>query len=521
MNPAEPEQAQPVGFRTDSLAESVMLLLGMALLQRVVGFVRGIFFCGWLAPEQLGEWDMAYGFFLMAAPVAVLGLPGSFGRYLEYYRQQGQLRTILRRTGRTCTILGVAAMIVVGCFGPWFSQLIFGRPDRAEVVVLIGVVLLLVIAYNFLTEMLTALRMFRMVSVLQFLNSMAFAGLGVALLVSWHHDVTSVVVAFGGASLVGGVVGLLWLRQAWKALPLDTKPLPHGQLWVKLLPYAGWMWICNLLYNLFEVADRYMLIHYSKYNQHDALVAVGNYHSSRIIPLLLLTVATMLGAMITPHLSHDWEAGRHEAVARRLNLTLKMLGFALYAASVLILLGAPFLFGVLLHGKYQGGLTALPWTLAYCSWLGLAVVAQNYLLCAECAWLSSAAFLGGLLLNVALNLWWVPQHGLIGAVWATAVAKLTAMALILICNQRLGMAYDRGVWSLALLPIALGGGPLLAVVVLVAAVVVIVRSETIFSKPEKMELRRVLGHFVRKLGIRLEPAPAALEAQPAPGNSAS
>src|SRR5205085_10788736 len=138
----------------------------------------------------------------------------------------------------------------------------------------------------------------------------------------------------------------------------------------------------------------------------------------RIIPLLLLTVATMLGAMITPHLSHDWEAGRREAVSRRLNLTLKLLGLGLFAAAVVILLAAPFLFGVVLHGKYEGGLAVLPWTLAYCIWLGQAVVAQNYLLCAERARLSSLAFLLGLGINIVLNLILVPRHGLIGGVWA-------------------------------------------------------------------------------------------------------
>ena len=82
----------------DTLAASVTILLVANVIQRSIGFGRGILFCRWLTPDELGTWEMAYSFLLLAAPVIVLGLPGSFGRYLERYRQRGQLRTFLRRT---------------------------------------------------------------------------------------------------------------------------------------------------------------------------------------------------------------------------------------------------------------------------------------------------------------------------------------------------------------------------------------------------------------------------------------
>ena len=84
-------------LRPDTLAASVTILLVANIVQRSIGFGRGILFCRWLSPDELGTWDMAYSFLLLAAPVVVLGLPGSFGRYLERYRQRGQLRTFLRR----------------------------------------------------------------------------------------------------------------------------------------------------------------------------------------------------------------------------------------------------------------------------------------------------------------------------------------------------------------------------------------------------------------------------------------
>jgi len=83
----------------DSLAASVLMLFALTVVQRMIGFLRGVLFCRWLDAEQLGQWDLAFGFLMLAAPLAVLGLPGSYGRYLEYYRQRGQLKPFLRRSG--------------------------------------------------------------------------------------------------------------------------------------------------------------------------------------------------------------------------------------------------------------------------------------------------------------------------------------------------------------------------------------------------------------------------------------
>src|SRR5262245_13422339 len=106
----------------DSLAASVAILLIVSVVQRSVGFGRGILFCRWLAPEELGLWDMAFSFLLLAAPLVVLGLPGCFGRYLERYRQRGQLRVFLRRTATWTALLAASAIGVILWASPTFSD---------------------------------------------------------------------------------------------------------------------------------------------------------------------------------------------------------------------------------------------------------------------------------------------------------------------------------------------------------------------------------------------------------------
>src|SRR6266436_425888 len=97
----------------DTLATSVTILLIANVIQRTIGFGRGILFCRWLAPDELGTWEMAYSFLLLAAPIVVLGLPGCFGRYLERFRQRGQLRTFLRRATVWTAGLTIAAFALM------------------------------------------------------------------------------------------------------------------------------------------------------------------------------------------------------------------------------------------------------------------------------------------------------------------------------------------------------------------------------------------------------------------------
>jgi PST family polysaccharide transporter len=496
------QQGQPTDhgvLRTDTLVDSVIILLGLTAVQRLVGFGRAILFCRWLDPEQLGQWDMAFGFLLLVAPLTVLAIPGAFGRYAELYRQRGQLRTFLRRTTLTCG--GLVAVTVVGIHlgRRGLSQLVFGTPAQAHLISLLAISVAAAVASYFLVELFTALRNVRLVSVLNMINSLSFATLGVCLLLGWQRTTTSVVVAYGGACLITAGVASWKLWRTWKSLPQVAQPLTHHALWSKMLPFAGWVLLTAVLANLFQIVDRYMILHYSRMSAAEALVQVGNYHSSRVVPLLLVSLALMLGAMITPHLSHDWEAGRRERVVAQLRLFLKLIAFALVAAAVVVLWAAPLLFGVAFQGKFSGGRTVLPWTLTYCIWFGLAMIAENYLWCAEKARLASLALLTGLLVNVGLNLLLLPRMGLLGAVLATTAANFVALALICTFSHLLGLRTDGGTRVALALPLVVCLGPWPALLALLAVIVAACRSDRLLSLDEKQRLAAGYRQYVQRL----------------------
>lgn len=495
----EPVAATRPALASDTLADSVLILVALTVLQRLIGFLRGLLFCRWLSPEELGEWEMCFNFLMLAAPIAILSLPGAFGRYLEYFRVRGQFRTFVERTGLATAVLASMTIALLIWQREAFSELIFGRPDRTQLVGWLALALLAVIAMNFTTDLFTALRMQRISSRLQTIHTFAFAAIGIALLAGAPHGAESVVYAYGGAALVAFAVGLPRIWHAWWHAPAQNERLPHAALWGKLVPYAVSLWLTNWLSNLFAMVDRYMIIHYSGRTPDDALDMVGQYHAARLAPVLLLLFAGLLGSILLPHLSHDWEAGRRHEVSRRLNMFLKVFGLSLLGIGAAVLVFAPLLFDLVLQGKYPLGLAVLPGTLAYCIWAGIGFVARTYLWCDEKVALSSLAYLLGLVTCILLNLVLLPQFGLHGAVWATTAGNLAALGMILLLGRARGFELEAGTLLVMLLPVALLFGRWPALVVALAALALALFTQVVLSRVEKRQLADLAHHYFKRL----------------------
>ena len=469
----------------DTLAASVTILLVANLMQRTIGFGRGILFCRWLSPDELGTWEMAYSFLLLAAPIVVLGLPGCFGRYLERFRQCGQLRTFLRRATIWTAGLTFAAFGLVVIAAPLFSNLIFGRADATTLVLLVALSLVAVILHHFLEALFAALRKYSIVSTMHFCQSLSFATISLTLMWFWRFSAASIVIGYGMGCLVSAIGILAWKGRAVAEEAVHVEPIAHREFWPPLVRFAFWVWIINLFCHLFGVVDRYMLVHYSGMDSTAALSLVGQYHASRIIPLLFLSVADLLAGAVMPYLSHDWEIGARERVSERLNLVLKLTSLVMIVGGVVVLWASPLVFQVAFQGRYDEGLRVMPWTITYCIWYSLLLVAQNYVWCAEKAKLGVMPVVAGLVLNIAINLVLVPALGLLGAVVSTTVATGSALTMMYWINRRAGMRLDVGVVALSIAPVALCGGVWCGSATLILLAVLVPFSKTLITEHER------------------------------------
>lgn len=498
-DPAELEPTLPDGPRADSLFGSLTWVLLLAVAQRGLGFLREILLCRWLDQDEVGQWALAFVFLNSGAAIVSLGIQGSMARYVEHYRQRGQLRAYLRRVAITSLSLALAAAVVVATCREAFSEMLFGRPDRVELVAVLAVVLGIVVSHNYFIDLFTALRMFRVVSAMQFVAGVTFVALAVAAMLVWRADSLGITVAFGAAQLAVafGVGAYAW--RACRSLAADSSSASHAAFWPHLLRASVALWGYNCLNNLLDVADRYMLVHLSGLEAQAALALVGAYHSARVVPSLLATGAGLVAATLMPHWSHAWESGRQEEVAKGQLLALKLMALGLLAAAALVIVAAPLLFDVAFAGKYRAGQDVLPWVLATATWTGLAAVAFNYLWCAERLSLCAATLAAGLAVNVSAGFLLIPTHGLLGAALAAGLGQFTQLSLVYRLSKHYGMTLDLGLWLLTAAPAMLWLGPWTAVGVVTALAGLCFASDRIFSGSEKTQLRAFVRPYLDNL----------------------
>ena len=477
----------------------VTLLLILSLFQRFIGFGRNILVCRYLDPDELGRWNMAFNVLLLAAPLLVLGIPGTFGRFVEHFRARAQLRSFLKRAIYTTFITATVGLAVMFLMRDQLTWLVFRDPNQKSLFLYTLVALASVVVFNFFIQLITALRQPKTLSYLNFLNSFLFTAIAVTVLVTTKFGAKGVVIAYGLSCLLSLLAGIRLLSRKRIVDTTDTKPLLRSDLWAKLAPFASWLWINDLLANTFDAVDRTMIVHFAADDPSHAISLVGQYHSSRILGILVIAFAEMLSSVLLPYLSHDWEAGRKRRVGKQINFALKLIAISLTCMCAGMLLVAPPIFGKLMGGKYTAGLEVLPITLAYCIWWGIFLVAQNYMWLTQKAKFSNLALVGALVCNGALNYLLLPRFGLAGAVVATSIANILAVLLVLNFANRTGLPLYRGTVVSLILPASLMLGAFGALVSVVIALWIAIQTNWIFSVREKSQLLELFEARFAKL----------------------
>lgn len=487
----------------DSFAISVLVMLLISVLQRSVGFLRGLGFAHFLSDADLGRWALANSFFIITVPIAVLGLPGSFGKFVEYFRVRNELPGYIRRVWMASAVGTALTAVAIFFTREQFSLLVFGEPTSTFIVLWCIVALLCMITFCFINELVTALRQVRTVSHMQFLQSFVFAVLGLVLLAiyrSWWVLLPS----FAISNCLAIVPGWLKLRDLHDdELRATTDVPPQSQpVWSRIVPFAVALWVMNLLSNLFEVGDRYMLLHLTPASL-DGQAMVGQYHCARILPNLLTSIGLMLGGVLLPYLSADWEADRKDRITVRIRQVLQGMCIGFTGLSIAAMVASPIIFSWLFKGRYDLAETALPLALAQAIWVSLFLVAETYMLCAEKVKQLSALLMVSLVVNLGLNWAMIPHLGLLGAVTATSMANVLALGLLFWRMGKSGCNVGMGSMVLCLAPAAIVFGPIVAMATLVAIVFVAGRTELLISSQDRTDIHGFAKDKFARYGIAL------------------
>ena len=475
----------------------------LTIVQRAIGFFRGILFCRYMTDQELGQWSMVYSFLMLLAPLAVLGLPGSFGRFVEHYMQRGQLGTFIRRIANISCVLTLLLAVTMYLFPAEYSQIMFRSTNQEGIVNSMAFAIVMVASINFLSTLMESLRQVRLATVMRFVQGIGFAVFGISLLAFWQNAAAAATLGFGLACFCGCVPAFWFVFKHQNALANTGEKLGHIEMWGRVAPFAAWLWASNLVWNMFEVADRYMLVHWSSTSAELAHGYVGQYHSGRVVPLLLVGVAVVLEGMLLPYMTVLWEKGKPEQAARQIAMTFKAVavGFTMCAFAMICL--SPLLFNVILNGKYDDGLAVLPLTLVYSIWFALFLIGQTYLWVAEQGKYIFFVTLFCLIINLVLNALLIPDFGLWGAVIATSTATFMCLVLVNFANRTVGCPVSRHCWLAGLFPLVIILPFPLMIAAICVGLVAAWKTGLIFDGEEKHLMLEKANSFASKAFARL------------------
>ncbi len=182
-----------------------------------------------------------------------------------------------------------------------------------------------------------------------------------------------------------------------------------------LVPHAVGGW-------LLELSDRAILEKYVPLEQ------VGLYSIGYQFASILTMVATAINSAWVPYLFESHTQGGDAAKPNLARLATYYVFTVSWAALGVVSLGTPGL-GLLTPPAFHDASQVIPWIVAGLLFNALYLLPANILfLMSKTKWIPLATVSGGGV-NVVMNLWLVPQYGILAAAWAT-FAGYGAMALV-------------------------------------------------------------------------------------------
>jgi len=396
----------------------------------------------YLAPAELGVWSLALMLFVGFSTVCGLGLHGAVTRF--YYDHEFDEPARRRFQGTTLSFLLLWSLTL--CLAmTWFGPDLFDRaftdlpfwPYGAFVVWMTfisisGLVPRAIWAAAERSRLFVSINLLGSITnLVGSLGLVMFAGIGV-LGLFWGRTASLLVLAVPFTIYSIRRVGLAWSGSDLKAALAFSLPLvPH------LLAH----WVLGM-------SDRFIIDHhYGSDGQlgpdglSAGLQAVGLYGSAYVFINLVNMIAVSMNRAFVPQFTRAYEdESQRPFIARSITYFL----LAVSGISVAMVVLSPTLIVCIFNERYAAAAEFAPILalgglfqgIYYIYVAGLFYFKKNMLI-------PVVTIVSGLL-NVALNLLWIPEYGLVGAAWATAIGYVVlALGVRWGCRRYTHLPFER------------------------------------------------------------------------------
>lgn len=383
-----------------------MLILGWVTLL-ITGYVIQVWLGRTFGPETYGLYGVVTSVLMWLEIFVITGLPYSVQKFVS--SDEKNAYSILWTAGRVQAVL-IGILFLVGFIAaPFLANLFPKVTEHTRLPFYFRIAFLHLIFYGFFhlfISLQNGLRRFNIQAGLFALYALSKVVL-VILLVSLFKSLTAALLAGGGASLVGAVVGFLFVK--------DRVPRPDYKR-DELIRFAAPTLIFTLAVNILLSIDLWVVTAYWGDK------ASGFYTASGMISRIPYFVVLGLSGAVLPTISNQLSAQAKKAVKGTIELSLRFLLIFSMPVAILISLYSQQIMTLLYTGDYAPAgniLSMLIWGIVFLSFL---LLLTTILIADHRPRLASGIALSAVVLDVVFNLWLVPHYGPAGGAVATTLA---------------------------------------------------------------------------------------------------
>ncbi|MCB1153751.1 polysaccharide biosynthesis protein [bacterium] len=372
-----------------------------------------------------------------------LGLGNALLKFLPEVREQkSNEREFLLRFILLRTVFLVGAAIVVGVFGSWFAETFVHDPTRGVLFVAAGALIVTTGLQNILTRVLVSRYHQKELNLIQAGITAAYLALAAAVL-AMGGGILEVMLANVATAAVGCVV---FGRQVWNRTPRMPDAPRYATVWSRVAKYSASLYAYDLLNLVLANRLDILLIGLLHKDMHEVTAYILAYNFATN-SLSLFTKVFAEGFTLSA-VADVYAKGDMPRVRRVFSAVTEYT----YLFVTPIAVGGAVLMGDLFRLMYgEAGEGAIAPAVYFLLVMGLGKyqgVTANFLgaMDKERALITSRAIFG--VLNVVLNLLWIPKYGALGACWATCVATVVGVVFeAIILHRVLRPDYPMAFWA--------------------------------------------------------------------------
>lgn len=394
-------------------------LLGDKLVKLTAGAVLTVLVARMLGASELGIYSIVMAWSAFLVPLTSMGLNNLVVRQMTKLPTGHEAMTMLYTAVSIRLCLGlVGGGIMLMVFALLYPQLFSGHLGYA-----IPLLFILQAFFGFLLFefYLNYQGTFRTNAYVKSLISLASFGLKLALLYR-GFGIASLILVFAIEFLLVGIAQYVIYRlkhqpfkqeqQRWPGYNPRYFSLSHGKL---LLKRSAWLWMSGIVSVIYLKIDIVMLGSIAGTEQAGIYAA-----ASRLSELWYVFPAT-LAVRYYPDMLKAYEKSWDGYLLKLRRFALLFFSAAL-AIAVVMSLTAEWIIMLLFGEAFSEAITVLRIHIWAGCFIFVRYLIGQHLVITEQEPLSLFSHGMGALINVLLNLWWIPQYGIIGAAWATLIS---------------------------------------------------------------------------------------------------